>query len=251
MREFYDKEFIFGGEVLIKKRRFEDEIALPDGSIAQLFRTNFGKISKEIFYRILELSKSYEIRFGVDQNIYIFGAKKVNLPKPMEYSDIVVCAGERYCAFSLTETKEHAKELLLSLLKRHNVRLRYSGCLKGCGRHILADIGLVGIRTNLFGRVERGVRVYIGGEYTYGKAAARLIFWAVPLRKLNELLSLIVEDFIRSGYKDFEEYGAHLRRYATEQVAYYYLRRLAKEEARLGEEPTHQELKSLEQRLFS
>lgn len=251
MREFYHKEYIFGGKVLIEKKIFEDEIALPNGSIAHRYRTNFGKISKEIFYHILQLSKSCEVRFGVDQNIYIFSTKSLDLPKPMEYRDVLVCAGERYCAFSLTDTKEHAKALPLSLLKRHNIRLHYSGCLKGCGRHILADIGLVGIRTNLFGKVERGVRVYIGGEYTYGKATARLIFWAVPLRKLNELLCLIVEDFVQSGFGDFEEYGSYLRSFTPEEVAYYYLKRLAKEEARPGQKPTHQELKSLEQRLFS
>ncbi len=251
MKEFYGKKYISGGELLIGKKDFGDITFLQDGRVANRYRTNFGEIPKEIFYKILQLAKSYEIRFGVDQNIYIFDIKELNLPTPMDYQNIVVCAGERYCAFSLLDTKEHAKALPLSLLKRYNIKLHYSGCLKGCGRHILADIGLVGIRTNLFGRVERGVRVYIGGEYTYGKNGARLIFWAVPLRKLNELLCVIIEDFAQSSFNDFEDYAKFLRSYTPEQLAYYYLKHLAKEEVNIEKEPTHQELKDLEQRIFS
>lgn len=250
IKEFYPKNFIYGGELLISKREIDDCIELNDGSFATRYRTNFGRLSKDIFYKIVQLSKQYEIRFGADQNLYIFGAKNINLPQPIEYKNVIVCAGEHYCAYSLLNTKEQVKDLPLLLLKQNNIRLHYSGCLKGCARHILADIGLVGIRTNLFGQVERGVRVYVGGEYTYGKAPARLIFWAVPLRKISFLLEVIVRDFIKSGFNDFEEYAKKLREYSSEQVAFYYLQLMEKAKGDITILPTAQQLKEKEQELF-
>ncbi|MRJ02235.1 MAG: nitrite/sulfite reductase [Epsilonproteobacteria bacterium] len=211
--------------------------------------------------KAVDLHGIEEVRVGVDQQLYLFGK---TTPSAGDGDHMTVCAGSRYCLFSLFDTKEEIERFPLHLFRRHNLRIGLSGCLKGCGRHIGADIGFVGIRTNLFGKVERGVRLYLGGLYTRGELPARLIYWAVPLRRLAPLVNTIIEDFRASGEREFEEYSRnHLNRFSTPFLAYFFLgKTLLKspislsqlEEERdpfgLAEDPLEKTISSLEHRLF-
>ena len=248
MREFYPKDFLLAGKPLIKKGEVSLYRKLKDGKYAYRHQTEFGNIDLEEFLAIVELAKTYDVRLGVDQNIYILGLDKqsdVPLPKRAPI-DMVVCAGERYCVYSLFDTKEVAK-----MIKPYQtIRIGLSGCLKGCGRHIVADIGLVGIRTNLFGQIERGVRLYFGGGYTYGDRAAKLLYWAVPLRKLNELLRTIIQDFSTSSFEDFEEYSKYMLRFGEMPLARYYLLKILKKPAKLQPKETVETIKELELQAF-
>ncbi len=249
MREFYPKDFLSAGTPLLKKGEISPYRALKNGKFAYRHQTDFGLLSLEEFAEIVELAKSYEVRLGVDQNIYIIGLENttaLSLPT-REKRAMTVCAGECYCVYSLFDTKEIAKNLSID----PDIRIGFSGCLKGCGRHILADIGLVGIRTNLYGKVERGVRLYFGGGYTYGDRVAKLLYWAVPLRKLNELLFTIYEDFKRSGFDDFEEYSAFMLRYNELALAYYFLQKMIGIDAKLKPFDEDAKLRVLELKAFA
>ena len=213
--EFYKKEFLPKGELIASKLEKRRWYKLKDNTFAYCYFTRFGEIDWQEFEEIILLAQkqNLKIRFGVDQNIYLLGFKdKKTSFNQKPTGDMVVCAGDKYCIYSLFDTKKEAQKIDLK-----GVKIGFSGCLKGCGRHILADIGFVGIRTNLFGKVERGVRLYLGGEYTKGKKAARLIFWAVPLRKLNELLRVILNEYQRSGYDDFKDFSKNVLNYYSEQ----------------------------------
>lgn len=242
MREFYEKEFEEGGETLAQKVENEKEwFLLKDGSYAYRYKSRFGEIDAKELENITNyaLDKGCSLRLGTDQNLYIIGLKNKEFPylSSFENALTLVCAGSKYCIYSLFDTKEEAGRLILSDIKRLGIKVGYSGCLKGCARHILADIGFVGIRTTVFGKLERGVRLYLGGLYTKGKAEARLIYWAIPLRGLNDILRVIFDEFENSGFDDFEEFSEKiLNNYRVEFLAFWFLAKLyTKKRIYLGE----------------
>jgi len=109
----------------------------------------------------------------------------------------------------------------------HHIQVGFSGCLKGCGRHHHCDIGLVGLRTNLFGGTQKAARVYLGGAYSSGGAPARLIFPSVPLTHLRELLETLITGFEASGERDFEAFCAeYLNGHSSAFVLLWYLSQL-------------------------
>ncbi|WP_200762138.1 nitrite/sulfite reductase [Nitrosophilus alvini] len=230
--EFYKKEFIKAGTLLSEKyKENEDWFVLNNGSFAYRFKSRYGEIDIETFEKIVQFAEQNEceVRIGTDQNLYIIGLGERYFPLESlsQNENILACAGSRYCIFSLFDTKKEADRLILDDINRLGIKIGYSGCLKGCARHILSDIGFVGIRTNLFGKVERGVRLYLGGLYTKAEAAARMIYWAVPLRKLNSVLSVILDEFENSGFLDFEEFSKNiLNSYSSEFLAFWFLARL-------------------------
>ena len=219
------------GKLLLQKVVSEDFKALKDGSFGYRFKSNFGEIDGESLQKIVAFAKekSLEIRLGIDQNIYLIGLKeaKVPLSSLSENQNLLVCAGSRYCFFSLFDTKDQAAEINLEKINRYKIKIGYSGCLKGCGRHYFSDIGFVGIRTNLYGKLEFGVRLFLGGLYSSGESGARLIYWAVPLRALNSVLAVIIEEFELSGLSDFETFSKEvLAQFESEFLAFWFLAKL-------------------------
>jgi ferredoxin-nitrite reductase len=123
--------------------------------------------------------------------------------------------------------KGEAALLPLKRLKALNITVGYSGCLKGCGKHQHVDIGLIGLRTAIFGPTQKSVRFFLGGQYTYGGTPARLILMAVPLHGLNDLIHTVLDEFEQSGYNDFEHFSQKiLNRFSTNFLALWFLAKL-------------------------
>ncbi len=139
---------------------------------------------------------------------------------------VTACAGSRYCPLALWEIKPDARHLPLGILTRRGIRVGMSGCLKGCGRHHHADIGLVGLRSNAFGPTERALRVFVGALEAPDPAPARLLFYAVPERSAARLFKVIAQDYERSRASSFGEFSRTvLRRYDEETLTLWYLLR--------------------------
>ena len=224
-------EFKSSGKLLLQKEIQEDFKLLSDGTYSYRFKTNFGEIDNSSLEEIINFAKeqNLEVRVGIDQNIYLFGlkSKKVQIKGLSSNQNVLVCAGSRYCFFSLFDTKDEASKINLEKINRYNIKVGYSGCLKGCGRHYFSDIGFVGIRTNLYGKLEFGVRLFLGGLYSRGESGARLIYWAVPLRALNSVLDVIIDEFEQSGFSDFEEFSKEmLAKLESEFLAFWFLAKL-------------------------
>ena len=257
IKEFYHKKWQSSGKLLIEKEHIQEYKELCDGTFGFRYQTRFGEVSAKELESLLDLAKEQgaQIRLGVDQNIYLLGLTAQTLSSPHPSSAILVCAGSRYCIYSLFDTKKEALSLI-ERVSKYPIRVGYSGCLKGCGRHIVSDIGLVGIRTNNFGRVERGVRFFLGALYSRKRVEARLIFWAVPLRRLNEVIDVVLAEFKRSGFQDFENFSEHiLLKYEPEFLAWYILAKLDKKRLPpLGEIAPkaigYEKLKELEAHVF-
>ncbi len=203
---------------------------LKEGTFAHRYKSSFGELLSTQAEEIVALCKEYDVqqlRLGCDQNLYIPGLpEKVAFSGSSDrYAGIVACAGSKYCIYSLFDTKEESANLTLQRVAKREISVGFSGCLKGCARHAFSDIGFVGIRTGLYGeKAERGIRLYLGAEYSKTERAARLILYAVPLRCLNNLLDLLVSLFEMSGCSRFEAFAASvINRYSTEALAFWLL----------------------------
>ncbi len=214
---------------------------LRDGTHAQCIRSRFGAVDIGLLEAAVTRAEheGLEIRLGIDQNLYLCGVRERNDVKQVTGAcDITACAGSRYCALSLWDIKSETDYLPRDLIEKYHIRVGFSGCLKGCGRHMHADIGLVGLRTNLFGPVQKAARVFLGALWS-GEAAApaRLLYYVVPLEHLDALVRAIIAEYIASGEADFERFSRNvLRKYREPFLTLWFLAKLyLREEIVLGE----------------
>lgn len=231
VKYFYPHTLQTGGSTANGKQQTTRVQELKDDTFGLCYQTRFGKIDTASFEQILEYvqSNDLQIRLGVDQNIYLLGMKEKVFPfeSVRGASQITACAGSSYCALSLWDIKAETAYLPIAKIERHNIQIGFSGCLKGCGRHHHADIGLVGLRTNIFGETQKAARVFLGGEYTQGRVTARLLFHAVPLQYLGKLIESIIGTFEESGEKDFETFcSRYLNPHSSNFVTLWFLSRL-------------------------
>ncbi|RUM66668.1 MAG: nitrite/sulfite reductase, partial [Sulfurospirillum sp.] len=229
--EFYPHETERGGVLRLQKAPKQQFAKLRDGRYGYCHRSRFGRITHRELEQLVAYARqnALEIRLGVDQNIYLLGLQKPQVPfdEPTGAAHITACAGSRYCALSLWNIKEETAFLPLARLEKEQITVGFSGCLKGCGRHHHEDIGLVGLRTNLFGPVTKAARLFLGTEYGTTQKAARLIFHVVPLEQLSDLIEVIIDEYKASGEEDFESFSKnHLNRYSTGFLMLWFLAKL-------------------------
>jgi len=210
----YKKEFVNAGTLELEHIDFEEFEELSDGSYAYCYQSNFGRLTPDEIEQISNFATEHEaqIRIGIDQNIYILGLKEKTAPflSPALSSTIVACAGN-LCPYAVWSIKDEAAEYLpLEKIYEHRIKVGFSGCAKGCGRHRHTDIGLIGLKTNNFGNTDGGARIFIGAEHDTGKSVARQLFSMVPFVHLKATVTLIVELFEQSGYQNFQRYAHHI-----------------------------------------
>ncbi len=228
IQSFYPKVLQSAGTLLVHKSSTREFTRLQNGEYAFCCRSRFGEISPDALTTLYTYAASNQlsIRLGVDQNLYLLGLKKPETPfaRQSDPPQLSVCAGSRYCPLSLFDMKEEAETLPLDRLAKLGVRLGYSGCLKGCGKHQHADIGLIGLRTAIYGPTQKSVRLFLGGQYSEGKTTARLILMAIPLHGLNDMIGTILDTFEQSRYDDFETFSREiLNRFSTDFLALWFL----------------------------
>jgi len=231
LQSYYSKAFQSAGILQTVKSSTREFTSLHDDRYAFCYPSRFGEIDAGELSMLTNYASSEKlsIRLGIDQNIYLFGLKEPKVPFKNVFTParLSVCAGNRYCDLSLFDMKDEAKMLPLERLKTLNVSIGYSGCLKGCGKHQHVDIGLVGLRTAIFGPTQKSVRFFIGGQYTYGEAPARLILYAIPLHGLNDFIHVVLDEFAQSSYSDFERFSQEiLNRFSTNFLALWFLSKL-------------------------
>jgi len=229
--EFYPESLETKGVLQMHKALFTEFQTLKDQTFAYCYQSAFGKIDAAVLQELVSYvnRENCEVRIGVDQNLYLLGMKekKVLFGNVPGASHVTACAGSRYCSLSLWDVKEETSYLPLEAIEAHNIQVGFSGCLKGCGKHYHADIGLVGLRTNLFGETQKAARVFLGGEYSRGEKAARLIFGVVPLVHLKSVFEVIIDEFEVSGEADFEDFSRkYLNPHSTFFLILWFLAKL-------------------------
>jgi len=226
--EFYGKSWRPAGRSLLHKRHFGDMEELEDGSYGYRYRTDYGLIRPDEAKEVSEYAMEHgaELRIGIDQQLYILGVPDENPPFGVRDTSptVVACAGSEYCPFSYWSIKEEAHYLPQERLARHDIKVGFSGCMKGCGRHKHADIGIVGLRNSKFGKEDKSARIFLGCEYTEGKRPAEVVFRTIPVGEMNRMVTLLIDEYEASGQEDFEAFTANvLNRFEESFIEFFFL----------------------------
>ena len=215
----FGKSFDAEGRLELEHQDFSEFEVLKDGTFAYVYQTDFGRLKSDEMLQLANFAKEHQasLRVGIDQNIYILGLKEKVAPlhSPALSSTIVACAGS-LCPYAVWSIKDETSYLPLELIYKNQIKVGFSGCAKGCGRHRHTDIGLIGLKTNNFGDTDGGARVFIGAEHDSGQSIARQLFSMVPFVHLKECITLIIKLFEESGYKNFQLYAEHILRFYSE-----------------------------------
>ena len=215
----FGKSFESEGQIELEHRDFQEFEELKNGTFAYVYQTDFGRLKSEEMLQLAEFAKENDatLRVGIDQNIYILGLKEKVSPfsSPALSSTIVACAGS-LCPYAVWSIKDETSYLPLELIYKNQIKVGFSGCAKGCGRHRHTDIGLIGLKTNNFGDTDGGARVFIGAEHDSGKSTARQLFAMVPFVHLKESITLVIQLFEKSAYKNFQLYAHYILRFYSE-----------------------------------
>ena len=231
----YHKAFVNAGELVLEHFDFQEFEELKDGSFAFCYQSDFGRLKPQEIREVSDfaLQNSAQIRIGIDQNIYLLGLKNKKVPfaSPALSATVVSCAGN-LCPYAVWSIKDEAAEYLpLEKIYEHRIKIGFSGCAKGCGRHRHTDIGLIGLKTNNFGDTDGGARIFIGAEHDTGKSISRQLFSMVPFVHLKTTMTLIVTLFEKSGYQNFQLYAEHiLNNYSEDFLALWHLYNLKTEQ---------------------
>ncbi len=113
-------------------------------------------------------------------------------PSPL-YKGLVSCVGSDYCNLAVIETKSRAVETARLLERKLGeglkpITLHWSGCPAGCGNHLVADIGLLGKKARVGGKVVDAVDIFVGGRSGPDPKLATKIMEDVPCDKLPAVL---------------------------------------------------------------
>ena len=223
----FGKKFLSAGELQLKHVEFEEFEELSDGTYGYCYQSDFGRLKPDEMLQIASYAKenNASLRIGIDQNIYILGIKEKVAPfdSPALSSTIVACAGN-LCPYAVWSIKDETSYLPLKMIYQNRIKVGFSGCAKGCGRHRHTDIGLIGLKTNNFGDTDGGARVFIGAEHDNGKSVARELFSMVPFLHLKDTVTLIIELYEQSKYENFQLYAHHiLNHYSQDFLSLWHL----------------------------
>ncbi len=216
----YQNNFQSEGELILEKKEFREFHKLKDATYAFCYQTDFSRLTTDEIKSIADFAtqNSLEIRFGIDQNIYLIGLKEPISPlKSQALSETIVACAGNLCPYAVWSIKDETSYLPLDKINEHRIQVGFSGCAKGCGRHRHTDIGLIGLKTNNFGDTEGGARIFLGAEHSNGASVGRQLFSMVPFVHLNETVSLVIRLFELSGYSDFEEYASQVLIHCSEE----------------------------------
>jgi len=221
------------GLVQLKNGTFGVQVVVPSGIFSGTALLRAAELSEEF--------GSAELRFSVEQNLYILGVKDTNalLSDPFfsEYKNVnspyfnnlIACAGTEHCSFGVIENKRDAIALSDYLTKavpldEGRVRLYWSACVKGCGTHEIADIGFEGCKAKVDGKPEDGVHITLGGKIVSEGQNGYTVLKSAPLRFARYYVESIVLEYkkLRKKQESFEHFNDRvLMQYTPAYIGFY------------------------------
>ena len=247
IRKIAGIDFSTAGETMTQLNPVDSEqgkIQLRDGTFSIQAIVPSGIFTGSDLLKVAQLSQLYgngEIRFSVEQNIYILGVqdtftllkdtfftkyKNVNTPY---FNNLVACAGTKHCAFGVIENKEDAIEMAQYLstqvpLESGRVRMYWSACIKGCGIHEIGDIGFEGCKAKVNGKTEDGVHITIGGKVVSEGKNGYTVIKSAPLRFSKYFVETLVLEYkkLRLKNESFEKFHDRvLSQYSHAYIGFY------------------------------
>ena len=175
------------------------------------------------------------IRFDVEQSLYITGVKDEDMPALLEmpffekyknvntpyFNNMIACAGTEHCPFGVIPNKPDAIEMSEYLseavpLDEGMIRMYWSACVKGCGLHGVGDIGFEGCKAKVDGKPANGVHITLGGKLTGEGEEGYSVMKTVPLVYAKYYVeSLVLE------YKRIKNQGESFERFHDRVLSQY------------------------------
>ena len=247
IRENAGVDFAEAGETMTKMDFSDSEhgkVQLRDGTFGVHVVVPSGIFTGSSLMEVAELGVKYgdgEIRFDMEQSLYILGVKDVesllneNLFKTYKnvntpyFNHLIACAGTQHCPFGVIENKNDAIAMSKYLsekvpLDNSRVRMYWSACVKGCGIHGLADIGFEGCKTKVNGVTEGGVNISLGGKIASEGVEGHTVIKSAPLRYANFYVESLMLEFKKHKKKNesFEKFNDRvLSLYTNAGIGFY------------------------------
>jgi len=246
IRENSGIDFLSAGETMTKMD-FNDpdqgKVQLRDGTFGVHIVVPSGVFSGTGLVEVAKLSEIYgnkEIRFDMEQSLYILGVKEVNsmLSEPFfkkyksvntpYFNHLIACAGTEHCPFGVIENKNDAINMSKHLdkkvpLEKGRVRMYWSACVKGCGIHGLGDIGFEGCKTKVNGETVGGVNISLGGQLVSEGVEGYTVIKSAPLRYAHSYVESLMLEYKKHRKKDenFEQFHTRvLKNYTPASIGF-------------------------------
>jgi len=247
IRETTGIDFATAGDTLTTTNAHDTQhgvMQLKDGSFAIQVVVPSGVFSGTALIKASELSQEFgssQLRFSVEQNLYIMGVKDTkklleneffqeykNVNSPY-FNNLIACAGTEHCSFGVIENKRDAIALSEYLTKRvpldeGRIRLYWSACVKGCGTHEIADIGFEGCKAKVNGKTEDGVHITLGGKIVSEGKNGYTVLKSTPLKFACFYVESLALEYkkLRNKQESFEAFNDRvLREYSPAYIGFY------------------------------
>ena len=232
IRERAGVDFATAGHTMTNMNANDSEAGkaqLRDGSFGLQVVVPSGIFSGSDLISVAQLSEKHgnsQVRFNVEQNIFILGVKDVDAALADEFfkkyknvnapyfNNLIACAGTKHCAFGVIENKEDAIEMSTYLseavpLESGRIRMYWSACVKGCGTHEIADIGFEGCKAKVNGKTEDGVHITLGGKLVNDGKNGYTVMKAAPLRFAKYYVETLALEYkkLRLKNESFEAFN--------------------------------------------
>ena len=130
---------------------------------------------------------------------------------------LVSCTGNAGCKFAATNTKAHALNLANSLEARFNINtpinIHFTGCQNSCAQHYIGDIGLVGTKVDVNGKLEEGYNIFIGGKPGLSGQIAKEYASSVTVDALLPAVEGLIDCWIKNRSDQQETFYSFTSRY--------------------------------------
>ena len=246
IRETAGVDFSTAGESMTKMD-FNDpdhgKIQLRDGTFGVHVVVPSGIFSGSGLIEAANLSEKYgnaELRFDMEQSLYILGVKDVNSMLAEEFfkkyqslntpyfNHLIACAGTKHCPFGVIENKNDAINMSKYLdekvpLETGRVRMYWSACVKGCGIHGLGDIGFEGCKTKIDSDAVGGVNISLGGKLTSEGVEGHSVLKSAPLDFAHFYVETLMIEYKeqRKQNENFEQFNDRvLQKYTSANIGF-------------------------------
>jgi ferredoxin-nitrite reductase len=132
---------------------------------------------------------------------------------------LVACTGNTGCKFAASDTKGHAM-MLAEHLEHHvtldqPVNIHLTGCPHSCAQHVIADIGLLGVKVG--DDMIEGYTIFVGGGAGQEQRLGREIFAQVPMAEMPARIEAMLRAYLarRDAGESFHAFAA---RHSVEEL---------------------------------
>ncbi len=198
-----------------------------------------GRMSTEQMRQLSEIARRYgadTLHFTIWQNVILTGIREADREKvdaalkeagfssetSCASACLAACTGNTGCKLSQTDTKGCAasisEHLEKTLTLKNPLSIVLTGCPNSCAQHLVADIGLLGIKTKCEGASVEAYNISIGGGTEHDQGFARDLLRGITYDKVPATIEKIVK-FYQQEKEDAESFVSFARRQEPEEFA--------------------------------